>query len=137
MELVVFANSPIGNPGQFFRDVVTNIYLDNIIPEIPVGGWIARHGLTAEKYQEAFNDYVGNHGMQLMDVSGYAMCMSTNAFIMKEIEPYPERAQEHFWRARAGAVDGDLAEGFFPLGQCAALVDSVLPAAEIVEALCP
>ncbi len=30
MELVVLANSPIGDPGQFFRDVVTNIYLDNI-----------------------------------------------------------------------------------------------------------
>ena len=57
--------------GKFFRDVVTNIYLDNIAPEIPIGGWIARHGLTSEQYQEAFNDYVGNHGMQLMDVSGY------------------------------------------------------------------
>ena len=42
MELVVLANSSIGNPGQFFRDVVTNIYLDNIPPEIAVGGWIAR-----------------------------------------------------------------------------------------------
>src|SRR4029077_12707043 len=67
MELVVLANSPIGKTGQFFRDVVTNIYLDNITPEISVGGWIARHNLTGEKYQEAFNDYVGNHGMQLMD----------------------------------------------------------------------
>ena len=27
----------------------------------------------------------------MMDVSGYATCMSTNAFILKEIEPYPER----------------------------------------------
>src|SRR5262249_47751546 len=71
MELVVLANSPIGNPGKFFRDVVTNIYLDNIKPEIAVGGWIARHGLTGQQYQEAFNDYVGNHGMQLMCVSGY------------------------------------------------------------------
>jgi enoyl-[acyl-carrier protein] reductase II len=50
-----------------------------------------------------------------------------------EIEPYPERARNHFWRARAGCVDGDLVEGFLPLGQCAALIDSVLPAAEIVE----
>src|SRR5215472_2123106 len=30
MELVVLANSPIGNPGKFFRDVVTQIYVDNI-----------------------------------------------------------------------------------------------------------
>jgi enoyl-[acyl-carrier protein] reductase II len=52
-----------------------------------------------------------------------------------EIEPYPDRAREHFWRARAGCVDGDLAEGFLPMGQCAAVVDSVLPAAEIVERL--
>ena len=71
MELVVFANSPISTPAKFFRDVVTNIYLDNIVPEISVGGWIARHGLTAARYQMAFNDYVGNHGMQLIDVSGY------------------------------------------------------------------
>ena len=27
----------------------------------------------------------------MMDVSGHATCMSTNAFILKEIEPYPER----------------------------------------------
>ena len=30
MELVVLANSPIGNPEKFFRDVVTQIYVDNI-----------------------------------------------------------------------------------------------------------
>jgi len=30
MELVVLANSPIGSPAQFFRDVVTSIYLANI-----------------------------------------------------------------------------------------------------------
>jgi hypothetical protein len=30
MELVVLANSPICSPAQFFRDVVTNIYLSNI-----------------------------------------------------------------------------------------------------------
>jgi CubicO group peptidase (beta-lactamase class C family) len=29
-ELVVLANSPIGTPGKFFRDLVTNIYLSNI-----------------------------------------------------------------------------------------------------------
>lgn len=52
-----------------------------------------------------------------------------------EIEPYPERAAAHFWRAHAGAIEGDMEQGFFPLGQCAALVDSVLPAAEIVERL--
>ena len=27
----------------------------------------------------------------MMDVAGYSMCMSTNAFIMKEIEPYKDR----------------------------------------------
>jgi predicted TIM-barrel fold metal-dependent hydrolase len=27
----------------------------------------------------------------MMDISGYATCMSTNGFILKEIEPYPER----------------------------------------------
>lgn len=71
MELVVLANSPIGAANSFFRDVITEIYLDNIEPVFAPGKWIARHGLTAEQYQEAFNDYVGNQGMQLIDVSGY------------------------------------------------------------------
>lgn len=52
-----------------------------------------------------------------------------------EIEPYPERAEQHFWRARAGCLEGDLEEGFFPAGECAALVREILPAAEIVERL--
>jgi hypothetical protein len=96
MELVVFANSPIGNPGQFFRDVVTNIYLDNISPEIPIGGWVARHGLTADQYQQAFNDYVGNHGMQLIDVSGYGTAVPFYAALWVKIASPPA------WQARHG-----------------------------------
>ena len=71
MELVVFANSPIGTAGTFFRDVVTNLYVANIGPELAPGAWIAHHGMTGEQYQETFNDLVLNHGMQLVDVSGY------------------------------------------------------------------
>jgi enoyl-[acyl-carrier protein] reductase II len=52
-----------------------------------------------------------------------------------EIHPYPEQAVEHFWRARAGCVEGDLEEGFLPLGQCASIVDEILPASAIVELL--
>jgi hypothetical protein len=96
MELVVLANSPIGTADQFFRDVVTNIYLDNIAPEIPVGGWIARHGLSAEQYQEAFNDYVGNHGMQLMDVSGYGTATTLYAAL------WVKTASPPAWQARDG-----------------------------------
>jgi hypothetical protein len=101
MELVVLANSPIGNPGQFFRDVVTNIYLENIGPEIPVGGWIARHGLTAQQYQEAFNDYVGNHGMQLMDVSGYGSATPLYAAL------WVKTASPPVWQARHGLTAAD------------------------------
>jgi len=96
MELVVLANSPIGTADQFFRDVVTNIYLDHIKPEIPVGGWIARHGLTAQKYQEAFNDYVGNHGMQLVDVSGYGTSTPLYAAL------WVKTASPPAWQARHG-----------------------------------
>ena len=32
MEMVVLANSPIGSPPQFFRDLVTNLYMANIKP---------------------------------------------------------------------------------------------------------
>lgn len=35
MEMVVLANSPIGSAGQFFRDVVTKLYLDNVQPQFP------------------------------------------------------------------------------------------------------
>lgn len=101
MELVVFANSPIGNPGQFFRDVVTNIYLDNIAPEIPIGSWIARHGLTSEQYQEAFNDYVGNYGMQLMDVSGYGGAEPLYAALWVKTAAPPA------WQARHGLTAAD------------------------------
>jgi hypothetical protein len=117
MELVVLANSPIGNLGQFFRDVVTNIYLDNITPEIPVGGWIARHGLTAEKYQEAFNDYVGNHGMQLMDVSGYGGSAPLYAAL------WVKTASPPTWQAHHGLTAADYqatfdqlaAQGYHPV----------------------
>jgi hypothetical protein len=117
MELVVFANSPIGQTGQFFRDVVTNIYLDNIAPEIPVGGWIARHGLTSEKYQEAFNDYVGNHGMQLMDVSGYGTATPLYAALWVKTAAPPA------WQARHGLTAADYqtvfnqltAQGYHPV----------------------
>jgi Bacterial tandem repeat domain 1/Beta-lactamase len=117
MELVVFANSPIGSSGQFFRDIVTNIYLDNIAPEIPVGGWIARHGLTSEQYQEAFNDYVGNHGMQLMDVSGYGTAAPLYAAL------WVKTASPPAWQARHGLTASDYqatfnqltAEGYHPV----------------------
>lgn len=117
MELVIFANSPIGSTGQFFRDVVTNIYLDSIAPEIPVGGWIARHGLTAEKYQEAFNDYVGNHGMQLMDVSGYGAAAPLYAALwVKTASPPAWQARHGLSPAQYQAVFNQLvAQGYHPV----------------------
>jgi beta-lactamase family protein len=39
MELVVLANSPVASPGgpeQFFRDVVTQVYLNNLTTQLPV-----------------------------------------------------------------------------------------------------
>ncbi|HTA44845.1 MAG TPA: serine hydrolase [Bryobacteraceae bacterium] len=117
MELVVLANSPIGNPGKFFRDVVTNLYVDNIAPQIAVGGWIARHGLTAEQYQEAFNDYVGNQGMQLTDVSGYGSAVPLYAAL------WVKTASPPAWQARHGLTASDYqttfnqltAQGYHPV----------------------
>jgi CubicO group peptidase (beta-lactamase class C family) len=111
MELVVFANSPIGASGQFFRDVVTNVYLNNIAPEIQVGGWVARHGLTSEQYQEAFNDYVGNHGMQLMDVSGYGTANPLYAAL------WVKTASPPAWQARHGLTAADYQTTFNELTQ--------------------
>jgi hypothetical protein len=99
MELVLLANSPIGTPPpsiSYFRDLVTQTYLDNIVPEIAVGGWVARHGLTAQQYQMAFNDYVGNHGMQLVDVSGYGTATPLYAALWLKTASAP------LWQARHG-----------------------------------
>ena len=52
-----------------------------------------------------------------------------------DIRPYLEQAAEHFWRARAGCVDGHWDEGFFPAGQCSSSIDAILPAEEIVASL--
>lgn len=106
MELVVLANSPIGNPGKFFRDVVTNLYLNNIAPEFTVGTWIARHNLTSQQYQEAFNDYVGNHGMQLMDVSGYGSATPLYAAL------WVKTASPPAWQARHGLTAADYQNTF-------------------------
>ena len=45
----------------------------------------------------------------------------TEAWVGREadIQPYPAQAISEFWRARAGAVEGDLQHGFLPMGQCA------------------
>lgn len=64
-----------------------------------------------------------------------------NAFVEQwvgrdsELKGFVEQAQEHFWRTKAGAVDGDVDSGFFPMGQCAVLVEEILPASAIVERL--
>jgi enoyl-[acyl-carrier protein] reductase II len=52
-----------------------------------------------------------------------------------EVLPYPEQAAEEYWRSRAGVFEGDVDEGFMPASDSCALIDSVLPAAEIVELL--
>lgn len=52
-----------------------------------------------------------------------------------EVQPYPEQAIENFWRGYAGAVEGDIEQGFFPMGQCAAAIDAILPASAIVDSL--
>jgi hypothetical protein len=117
MELVVFTNSPIGNPVQDFDILVRNIYLANIQPEVPVGGWIARYNLTAEQYQEAINDYSGNHGMQLVDVSGYGSAVPLYAAL------WVKTASPPVWQARHGLTSADYqafidrmtADGYYPV----------------------
>jgi hypothetical protein len=116
MELVVLANSPLGHNGVNLTGAVSTAYLNNIVPEFPIGGWVARHGLTAEQYQMAFNDYVGNHGMQLMDVSGYGggVSLYTALWVKTAFPPA--------WQARHGLTAADYqltfnqltAEGYHP-----------------------
>jgi hypothetical protein len=117
MELVVLANSPIGAADKFFRDLVAGIYLDNISTEISIGGWIARHNLTAEQYQEAFNDYVGNHGMQLVDVSGYGTATPLFAALwVKTASPPAWQARHQFTASDYQATFNQLtSQGFNPV----------------------
>jgi enoyl-[acyl-carrier protein] reductase II len=52
-----------------------------------------------------------------------------------EILPYPQQAAEEYWRSRAGVYEGDVEQGFLSASESVALIDSVLPAAEIVAQL--
>ncbi|NGZ07849.1 MAG: hypothetical protein CV088_00455 [Nitrospira sp. LK70] len=117
MELVVLANSPFGPDGVNFTGVVTDTYVKNIVPEIPVGDWIARHGLTSARYQMAFNEYVGNHGMQLMDVSGYGSNTSLYAGLwVKTAAPPPSQAHHGLTAAEYQSTFDQLtAESYNPV----------------------
>jgi enoyl-[acyl-carrier protein] reductase II len=61
----------------------------------------------------------------------------TEAWVGREHEilPYPEQAAEEYWRSRAGVYEGDVNEGFMPASESVALIDSILPAGEIVAQL--
>ena len=102
MELVVFANSPISGANTFFRDVVTNLYVANIAPQIGAGGWIAHHNMTGEQYQETFNNLVLNEGMELVDVSGYGPTGDLYAALWVK-NPNPPA-----WEARHGMTSGPI-----------------------------
>jgi hypothetical protein len=48
MELVVLANSPVGSQNAFFRDVVTDVYLDNLesVFDLPLDVQLGPHMRT-------------------------------------------------------------------------------------------
>jgi len=85
--------------------------------EQSLGAWIARHGLTALQYQEAFNDYVDNHGMQLVDVSGYGTQSPLYAALWVKTASAPA------WQARHGLTAAEYqntfnqltAQGYYPV----------------------
>ena len=91
--------------------------MNNIAPEIPIGGWIARHNLTSEQYQEAFNDYVDNHGMQLIDVSGYGSSAPLfGALWVKTASPPAWQARHQLTADDYKAAFNELtAQGFNPV----------------------
>jgi CubicO group peptidase (beta-lactamase class C family) len=101
MELVVFANSPISAANTFFRDLVTNLYVANIAPAIGTGGWIAHYGMTAEQFQETFNNLVLNEGMELTDISGYGANGNLYAAI------WVKNANPPAWEARNGMTEAE------------------------------
>ena len=111
MELAVLTNSKVGVTDQFFRDVITDAYEASIKPEIAVGGWIARHGLSAAHYQAAFNDYAGNHGMQLAVVSGYGGASARYAGLWIKSQQAP------VWEARHGLTAAQYQSTFSQLVQ--------------------
>jgi hypothetical protein len=86
-------------------------------PPPPIGGWVARHGLPADKYEQAFNDYVGKHGMQLIDVSGYGTAAPLYAAL------WVKTASPPVWQARHGLTAADCqttfdqltAQGYHPV----------------------
>lgn len=120
MELVVFANSPVGTADTFFRDLVTNLYTASIGAEVGVGGWIAHHNMTGEQYQETFNNLVINEGMQLVDVSGYGATGNLYAAL------WVKNANAPAWQARHGLTAAQYQDTFNQLtgqGYSPVLVD--------------
>jgi len=101
MELAVLANSPLGPANVNFTGDITKAYLKNIVAEFPVGYWVARHNLASDRYQMAFNDYVGNHGMQLMSLSGYGGTTPLFAAL------WIKNATPPAWQARHGLTAAD------------------------------
>jgi hypothetical protein len=47
-------------------------YYAAIWDKSPVGGWVARHGMSSDGYQQEFNTWVGQ-GYRLTLVSGYTL----------------------------------------------------------------
>jgi enoyl-[acyl-carrier protein] reductase II len=92
-------------------------------------------------YKQAVVDATENHTIVTRACTGKPSRALRNEFTLAwegrdaDVAPGMQQAAENLWRARAGAVDGDIVQGFLPMGQGAAVIDEVLPAAEIVARL--
>ncbi|MCA9914782.1 MAG: hypothetical protein KC496_15620, partial [Anaerolineae bacterium] len=72
--------------------------------------WEARHGLTAEQYQEAFNNLV-NRGYRLTNISGYAINGEARYAAIWQQRPGPA------WQARHGMTRDQYQQAFNDLAQ--------------------
>ena len=59
------------NTGCRGEDVTRTTEFDRLVP-VPLGSWVARHGLTNAQYQQAFDEFVGQ-GFRLVHVDGYGV----------------------------------------------------------------
>ena len=57
--------------------------------------WVARHGLTAKQYQNAFNDFVNKKGYRLTFVNGYAIRGNAHYAAIWEKKSGPKWAARH------------------------------------------
>ncbi len=100
----------VGSTRQFLQSSPAYSHFAAIWEKSAGPPWQARHGLSGEQYQQAFNQMV-QQGFRLVDVSGYAVGGQERYAALWELRPGPA------WQARHGLTPEQYQQTFDQLQQ--------------------